>query len=139
MSEEKTQQIMYQMQMLEAYLSELIQREGSLVSILKEAVASVESINALKETPDSKTLVPMGMGTFVKTKISSKDKIILNVGAGVAIEKSSENAVNYLESRIKEIEVALRETSMKKQETATTLEQGKQEINKIIQSSTPPK
>ena len=139
MSEEKTQQIMYQMQMLEAYLSELIQREGSLVSILKEAVASVESINALKETPDSKTLVPMGMGTFVKTKISSKDKIILNVGAGVAIEKSSEDAVNYLESRIKEIEVALRETSMKKQETATTLEQGKQEINKIIQSSTPPK
>ena len=136
MSEEKAQQIMHQMQMLEAYLSEMIQREGSLVAILKEAIASVESINALKEKPDSKTLVPLGMGTFVKSQVSSKDKIILNVGAGVAIEKSSEDAVNYLESRIKEIEVALRETSMKKQETAATLEQGKQEINNIIQSST---
>jgi len=136
MSEEKAQQIMHQMQMLEAYLSEMIQREGSLVSILKEAVASVESINALKEKPDSKTLVPMGMGTFVKSHVSSKDKIILNIGAGVAIEKSSEDAVNYLELRIKEIEVALRETSLKKQETAATLEQGKQEINNIIQSST---
>jgi len=37
MSEEQTQQLLYQMQMLEGYFSELSQKEGTIVSIIREA------------------------------------------------------------------------------------------------------
>lgn len=133
MSEEKTQQLMQHLQMLENYYAELTQREGTLYGILREAKAAIESIKSLSQKPDSETLVSVGLGTFVKAKISSSDKLVLNIGAGISLEKDSASAINYLESRIKEIEVAIQDTSAKKYEAATQLEQGKHQINQLIQ------
>ena len=135
MSEEQAQQLMYQMQMLESYLVDLTNRENSLVGIIREAASAIESIKSINEKPESDTLVPMGMGTFAKAKIQSTEKLILNLGAGTAMEKDKESAINYLESRIKEMEVALKDTSAQKQEVAANLEQGKQEMNRLIQAS----
>ena len=61
MSEEQAQQLMQQMQMLETYFSDLSQREGTFLSILREATAAIESIKSLGTQPDSDTLVPLGM------------------------------------------------------------------------------
>ena len=133
MSEEKAQQLMQQMQMLETYFADLSQREGTLYNVLREATAAIESIKSLSQKSDSETLVPVGMGTFVKTKISSNDKIVLNIGAGISLEKDSTSAINYLEARIKEIEVAIQDTSAKKQDAAAQLEQGKNQINQLMQ------
>ncbi len=69
MSEEKAQQLMQQMQMLETYFADLSQREGTLYSVLREATAAIQSIKSLSQKSDSDALVPIGMGTFVKTKI----------------------------------------------------------------------
>ena len=135
MSEEQAQQIMYQVQMLENYLSELGQRENTLYNVLREATSAITSIKSLKEQPDSETLVPLGMGTYIQTKNSSNDKIILNIGSGVAMEKTSDSAVNYLESRIKEIEVALQETSSKRHDASSRLDQLKNQFNQLLQSS----
>jgi len=132
MSEEKAQQLMQQMQMLETYFGDLTQREGTLYNILREATSAIQSIQSLSQKSESETLVPIGMGTFVKTKISSSDNIVLNIGAGISLEKDSTSAINYLESRIKEIEVAIQDTSAKKQDAAAQLEQGKNQINQII-------
>jgi len=134
MSEEKAQQLMQQMQMLETYFADLSQREGTLYNVLREATAAIQSIKSLSQKSDSETLVPIGMGTFVKTKISSNDKIVLNIGAGISLEKDSAAAINYLEARIKEIEVAIQDTSAKKNDAATQLEQGKNQINQLIQT-----
>lgn len=134
MSEEKAQQLMQQMQMLETYFADLSQREGTLYGVLREATAAIESIKSLSKKPESDALVPVGMGTFVKTKISSNDKFVLNIGAGISLEKDSESAINYLEARIKEIEVAIQDTSAKKHDAAAQLEQGKNQINQLIQA-----
>ena len=132
MSEEQAQQLMQQMQMLETYFADLSQREGTFLSVLREATAAIESIKSLNNKSDSDTLVPIGMGTYVPTKISSTNKIILNIGSGVALEKDTDAAVNYLEARIKEIEVALKETATKKQDAATRLEQSKAQLNQLM-------
>ena len=126
---------MYQMQMLETYLGDLVNKEHNLVNIIREAASAIESIKSLNETTESETLVPMGIGAFVKAKIQPNQKLILNLGAGAAVEKDKDSAINYLESRIKEMEVALRETSAKKQEITASLEQGKQEMNNLVQAS----
>ena len=135
MSEEQAQQLMQQMQMLETYFTDLSQREGTLLNVLREAVAAIESIKAIRQKPDSETLVPIGMGTFVHTKISSTEKIVLNIGAGVAMEKSYDSAINYLEAKIKEIEVALQDTSVKKQQAVARLEQGREQLNMLMQET----
>jgi prefoldin alpha subunit len=134
MSEEKAQQLMQQMQMLETYFVDLSQREGTLYGVLREATAAIESIRSLSQKSDSEALVPVGMGTFVKAKIASNDKFILNIGSGISLEKDSTSAINYLEARIKEIEMAIQDNSAKKHDAAAQLEQGKNQINQLMQA-----
>ena len=135
MSEEQAQQLMQQMQMLETYFADLSQREVTLLSVLRESIAAIESIKSLNQQPTSDALVPIGMGTYVQTKISASDKIVLNIGAGIAVEKNSDSAINYLEARIKEIEVALNDVTARKQEVTARLEQGKDQMNQLMDAS----
>ncbi|MCE2505403.1 MAG: prefoldin subunit alpha [Nitrosopumilaceae archaeon] len=134
MSQEQAEQLMQQMQMLETYFADLSQREGTFMSVFREATAAIESIKSLSQNPESDTLVPIGLGTYIPTKISSNSKIILNIGAGVAVEKDFASAINYLEARIKEIEIAIQDTAAKKQDAAQRLEQGKAQVNQMMQS-----
>ena len=138
MSEEQAEQLMQQMQMLETYFSDLSQREQTFVGILRETTAAIQSIQSLNEKPESETLVPIGMGTYIPTKISSTQKIVLNIGAGIAVEKDFASAINYLEARIKEVEIALQDTSAKKQDAASRLEQGKAQVNQMMQAMKQP-
>ena len=138
MSEEQAEQLMQQMQMLETYFSDLSQREQTFIGILRETTAAIQSIKSLNEKSESETLVPIGMGTYVPTKISSTQKIVLNIGAGIAVEKDFASTINYLEARIKEVEIALQDTSVKKQDAASRLEQGKAQVNQMMQSMQPP-
>jgi len=105
-----------------------------MINVLREATSAIESIKAVKENSDYETLVPLGIGTFVKVKVLPNEKIVVNVGAGAALEKDKESAINYIEARIKEIEIALKETATQKQEVALRLEQGKHEMNRLIQA-----
>jgi len=135
MSEEQTQQLLYQMQMLEGYFSELSQRETSIASIIREAASAIRSLQTIDNKADAETLVPLGLGTFVKTKMIPNEKQILNIGAGIAIEKDKDSAINFLELRLKEMQVALQETSNQKQQIAASLEQGKQQMEQLLSAS----
>ena len=121
--------------MLETYLADLTQKQSTLFNILREAASAIESIKTINEKPESETLIPMGMGTFMKAKITNKDKVILNVGSGTAIEKDRDSTINYIESRIKEMEVALKDNAAQKHQVVASLEQGKQEMNRLMQPS----
>ena len=135
MSEEQTQQLLHQMQMLEGYFSELSQNEASIVSIIREASSAIHSLKTIDNKADTETLVPLGLGTFVKAKTVPNEKLILNIGAGIAVEKDKDSAINFLELRLKEMQVALQETLNQKQQVAANLEQGKQQMEQLMAAS----
>ena len=139
MTEEHAKALLQQMQSLEAYMADLIQREESVIRLLQEAAGAIESMAAINEDMQYETLVPVGMGTYVKATISPKERIIVNIGAGAAIEHEKTAAINYVEQRIKELEVALQQISAQRQEIAMRLEQGQQEMNRLIQGHRNPK
>ena len=133
MSEEQAQALLQQMQALEAYMADLIQKEEAVIKLLQEASGEIESMATLNEDVLHETLVPVGMGTYVKATIQPKEKMIVNIGAGTAIEQDKSSAINYIEQRIKELEIALQQISAQRQEIAARLEQGQHEINRLIQ------
>jgi prefoldin alpha subunit len=137
MSEEQAQQFLYQMQMLETFAANLDQKEAAIVSYLREAMGSIESIRGIMQNPQADSLVPIGIGTYVKANVSGDSKVLLDVGAGIAVEKDHSSAINHLETRIKELQVALNETSAQKHETMMRLEHLKQEMNKLMQPANP--
>ena len=135
MSDEQAQQLLYQMQMLEGYLSELSQKEATIVSVIREASSAIQSLKTIDNKTDNETLTPVGLGTFIKTKVVPNEKLILNIGAGIAIEKDKDSAINFLELRLKEMQVALQETSNQKQQISASLEQGKQQMEQMLAAS----
>ena len=135
MSEQQAQQLMQQIQMLENHFAQLTQQENSIISIIREANSAMQSITETKEENESDNLVPIGMGVYVKSKIQSNDKVIINVGSGVAIEKDQDAAINWLESRLKELEVALQNVNSQRQQVSDNLEIGKQQMQSIMQKS----
>ena len=138
MSEEQTQQLLYQMQMLENLFGELTQKENSIINIIREANSAIHSIKGIDTQSESDSLVPLGLGAFMKSKVNSNEKIIVNVGSGVAIEKNHTDAINYLESRLKELEIALQDTNQQRQQIAANLEHGKQQMQSLMQKSQNP-
>ena len=133
MSEEQTQQLLYQMQMLENMFGELTQKERSIINIIREANSAIHSIKGIRTKSESDNLIPLGLGAFMKTKANSDEKIIMNIGSGIAIEKTHDDAINYLESRLKELEIALQDTNQQRQQIAANLEQGKQQMQNLMQ------
>ena len=137
MSEEQAEQFLYQMQMLESIAASLSQKEGAIVNFLREAIASIDSIKNLSGGQEVESLVPLGIGAYAKANIVPNSKILMDIGAGIAVEKDHASAMNYLESRIKELQVALNETSAQKHQAMMQLEQLKEQMNQMMQSATP--
>ncbi len=71
MSEQQAQELMYQMQTLEGYFSQLTQKESSIISIIREASAAIESLKTIDDKTGGESLVPVGLGAFVKAKIAA--------------------------------------------------------------------
>lgn len=137
MSEEQAQQFLYQMQMLESIAASLDQKEATIVNFLREAMASIDSIRNLSGGQEAETLVPLGLGAYAKANITANSKVLMDIGAGIAVEKDHASAMNYLETRIKELQVALNETSSQKHQAMMQLEQMKEQMNQMMQSETP--
>jgi prefoldin alpha subunit len=138
MSEEHAQALLQQMQSLEAYLSDLLQREETVMRLLQEATNAVESMKVLTGNAEYETLVPVGLGVYVKAKINPDQKMIVNIGAGASMEQNKESAINYMESRIKELEMVLQQLSSQRHEVSMKLEQGQHEMNRLMQSNRSP-
>jgi len=74
-------------------------------------------------------LVPIGSGSFIHAKLASKEKVVLNVGAGVNIEKKPSEAKESL--KIRKAEVA--EGSKKLNEMLGKIDQEMQRIQAIME------
>ena len=69
MSQEQAQQLLYEMQMLEGHLTELQKRESSLMAVLRDAIATIESIKSIKGDKPINSLVPLGLGAFANVDL----------------------------------------------------------------------
>jgi prefoldin alpha subunit len=81
------------------------------------------------------SLTPVGIGVYIKTLVPPIKKLLINVGAGVTIEKTKEDTVNYVEAKIKEFELGLRELLNQKQQLAIRMEQIQAQINQMLQKT----
>ena len=139
MSEEQAQQLLYQMQVLETFAAGLDQKEEAILNFLREAIASIDAIRGMTQNPQAESLIPVGLGTYIKANIVGDSKVLIDVGAGITMEKDHDSAINHLESRIKELQVALNETATQKHEAMMRLEQLKQHMNSLMQAANPSK
>jgi prefoldin alpha subunit len=85
--------------------AEAIAQQMSLTQMtlqgLERAIMAVEALASAQEGQEM--LVPIGSGSFVYAKLASKERVVLNVGAGVSIEKTASEAGESLKARKAEV------------------------------------
>ncbi len=135
MSKEEAQSLINQMQALEHQFIEINKNETAIGNILRDAHSSIDAIRALEKGDDFETLTPIGSTTFAKSQISSKNGFVINVGAGVFIEKDVTSTLNFLETRIQSLQVIAKNIHAQKQEIVNRLEQSKHEFNKFAKAA----
>jgi len=122
---------------LQHYLKEYGQQAEIFVGQLEmlenarmEALAAIEALDAMLVTDDGIVLLQIGGGASVRAKVLEPDKILLNIGAEVVVERSNKDAVEYLKERLIEMEASQKKVA----ETLDRLRSQMNEINKRLET-----
>jgi prefoldin alpha subunit len=89
----------------------------------------------LSET-ELESLTPVGIGVYTKAVIPPVKKLLVNIGAGVTIEKTKDDTINYVENKLNEFEVGLRQLSKQRQQISLSMEQIQMQVNQMISQAT---
>lgn len=133
--EQRINELVQQSRILEAYMNDVMTRQVTVSKLMEEAHLASNTIQTITSESDVESLMPIGIGVYVKSVVPPVKKLLINLDAGVAIEKSREDALNYVETRIKEYEVAARQLEAQRQEIAMRLNQLQSQINQMIQAA----
>jgi prefoldin alpha subunit len=134
-AEQKISEMVQQSKILESYLNDILTREAALTRLIGEAQLASEGLQSLSSDAPVETMVPLGIGTYVRSTIEPVKNLLVSVGAGIAIEKSKNETISYIESKIKEFEIGIGQLNRQKEQITTRLTQIQNEINMIIQNS----
>lgn len=95
-----------------------------------EALAAIETLEAMLSAEDGVVLLQIGGGASVRAKVLEPDKILLSIGAEVVVERPNKEAVEFLKERIMEMEASQKKVA----ETLDRLRSQMNEINKRLES-----
>lgn len=131
------QQISATLQQFDEYGKKLQIDMETLRSYSVDLSRSKKTLENLKEEKDpSETLMQLGSGIMIKAKPLEKDTVYYNVGAGVIITKTYEEAIKDLNKRIEEVETqskSLVDQLSQIQGQMTALEQRGQQLLQKLQ------
>jgi prefoldin alpha subunit len=130
--EQRINELVQHSRTLELYLNEVLERETTVTKLIEEARLASYALQNISLDKENEALMPIGVGVYLKTNIPSIDKLLVNVGAGVAIEKTREDTLNYIEARIKEFEIGLNQLRDQKKQITSQLEQIQQQVNSML-------
>ena len=129
--DQQTQVLLQQMKQLEAYLTDIGNRENMAMNAIVESRAAVRATETLSKIGSEEILFPIGSGLL--TKIGDKNSFFVNIGAGVTIEKNEEEVKEFLNERIKDIEKSIEALNTQKQDMAQQYNSIRAALNNIAQ------
>ncbi|HJH30410.1 MAG TPA: prefoldin subunit alpha [Methanosarcinaceae archaeon] len=85
--------------------AEMIQQQMAAIQMSAEdCVRAIVAIDELKDAEDGvETMLPIGSGTFIHAKLNKVGKIVVNVGAGISVEKTVDGAKETLTKRSEQL------------------------------------
>jgi len=102
--EEVLRQSLVQLRVYEGSARALQARLDIVNAAISEFSLATSTLEGVKtQSPDSDTLIPVGGGSFVRGKLADVSKIVMGVGAGVAIEKPIQDSISEIKSRVTEL------------------------------------
>lgn len=98
--EKETQQKYLQFQLLQQQIEQISQQLEFLARQFVDLESSQDALRQLQKTAkNSETLAAIAPGIFIKTSLKDNQKLIVNVGANTAAEKTVPGVIEMLEKQ----------------------------------------
>jgi prefoldin alpha subunit len=119
-------------QILHNHVEQLRQQAMILEKDFIEIDGTIQAVEALSAgKTDHETFVPLGSGCYGYGKISNSKKFLVNVGAGIVVDKTFKDAKEFLENRKKEREKMLNRIKNELDGTMAKITNTAREINEL--------
>jgi len=130
--EERVNNLVGEIRMLESTFEEFSGRQNLLERILIETRSSIDTLTGLESTKTEEVLIPVGGGILIRAAPPKTDKVLLNVGANVVVEKERAYAKKFMEARAKELEESIIAINSQRNQIAQRLDSDRRALQSIV-------
>jgi prefoldin alpha subunit len=130
--EDRINNLVAEIRMLEGALNEISARQNFLERILVDGRTAVETIKGIDSSSSEEILMPVGAGVLLRSVPPKVDKVLVNIGANVVVEKSKDDATKFMEARSKELEESLVSLISQRNQVAQRLDSDRRAAQALI-------
>jgi prefoldin alpha subunit len=130
--EDRINNLVSEIRMLEGGLNEISARQNFLERILVDSRTSIETIKGIDSSSSEQVLIPVGAGVLLRSPPPKVDKVLVNIGANVVVEKSRDDATKFMEGRVKELEESLGALISQRNQVAQRLDSDRRAAQTIL-------
>jgi prefoldin alpha subunit len=131
--EEQLRQGLVQQRVYEGSARTLQARLDIINAAMNEFALASSTLEGIKsQESDADALIPVGGGSFVRAKLADISKIVVGVGAGVAIEKPIDLSITEIKDRIADLDKARTTLQEQLNQTLIRLEENREKLNEIV-------
>ena len=134
-SEDRVNNLVVEIRVLESTYNELTSRQNLLERALVENRAALDAIKGLGDKKVSEVLTQVGGGAMLRSSPPDADRVLVSVGADVVLEKSREEALAMIEERTKEVERSIVSIVGQRDEIRQRLESDQEVLNSLVSSA----
>jgi len=134
-AEQQLNQLVSEIRTLESYYNEIMSRMQAASNGLTEFRAAIQAVDTLDQSEKNDLLIPIGGGLLLPVSEVQAKRLILSVGAGVALEKDLDSAKVFLQAREKELERAVNALEQQRKEIGSRLESGRAVLQQLTDQS----
>lgn len=129
--------LVVELQLLESALNTLQTRVGLVNASINELQLANATVEGLKtEQKGATILVPLGGSTYMKAAIEDAERLIVGIGADVAVEKTMNATQEDMGSRILELEKARNTLQQQVEQTIARMEAVQRQVREKTQQTT---
>jgi len=132
---EKLQEKILHYRIAESRFNQLIQQRNFILQKIEEFNLTKKTLEEVSRLKGNEILVAVGSLTYINAKLTNTKKVIVEVGAGVALEKTVEEAKKTLEKREKNLKDALKKLEVEIQKTNQLLLLYQKELQRLQERS----
>jgi prefoldin alpha subunit len=131
--EDVVRQLAAEIRILEGSIGVLQSRLDIVRAAINEVTLAHNTLDGIKNLQNGdSTLVPVGGGSYIRMKLEDSKKLVMGVGAGVAMEKDVESSTTELKGRLEELEKARTSLEQQLDQTAGRYHQDREALEDIL-------